>query len=483
MFFREIFRQDFKLYHSAHQSHIQYIVDVPEDVESIHIHFNYGPILEKEVNALRRALNKEGLSPDQLEEDEGFRNLLTLSVNDSKGFRGAHHYFNDQQEIILSDKDSSLGFIDREVMAGRYEIIVSAHGLFSDFIEGSIRVEIETAKQHQPKQTIVLPRLEKKEQAKERPLVKQPKTYKVELHAHTTHSDASQTAQQLIERAEAEEIDWLAVTDHNTTTGIEEILENNYISKLKLIPGMEYTTFYGHFLVHGELPHLEYNWSEVGRFNLDHILQQLKEEKVNITIAHPYDSGNPYCTGCRFDYQLESLENVDSLEIWNSPNPTQSKSNQQAYLRWVNLLSEGHEIAATAGRDWHGDTSGETIAFNYVTAEEDAKLEDMLLSLNLGRSYVSLGPTFNKLVINDQYHLGARLAERVDSVVVDIEIEGAPTGTQLLIYNEFDLKEIIQLEQETIHFEIPVKGDRLIRFELREENHNLLTATNPIYFA
>ena len=34
-------------------------------------------------------------------------------------------------------------------------------------------------------------------------------------------------------------------------------------------------------------------------------------------------------------------------------------SNIDAYAKWVSLLQEGHEIAASCGRDWHTETSAQ----------------------------------------------------------------------------------------------------------------------------
>ena len=83
------------------------------------------------------------------------------------------------------------------------------------------------------------------------------------------------------------------------------------------------------------------------------IFEKLKEKQVYITIAHPFDGGNPFCTGCRWEYILENLKFVDAIEVWNSTNPHQSLSNEDAFYKWTQLLKQGYEIAASSGRDWH----------------------------------------------------------------------------------------------------------------------------------
>ena len=99
---------------------------------------------------------------------------------------------------------------------------------------------------------------------------------------------------------------------------------------------------------------------------MNQYLRKLKEEKVYITIAHPFDGGNPFCTGCRWEYMLENLKFVDAIEVWNGTNPHQSLSNEDAFYQWTRLLKQGYEIAASSGRDWHDLYPGEEIAYTYI---------------------------------------------------------------------------------------------------------------------
>lgn len=63
--------------------------------------------------------------------------------------------------------------------------------------------------------------------------------YKVDLHTHTTASDGQYTPTELVSKAKDCGIDVLAVTDHDTTDGVEEALAAGKAAGLTVFPGLE----------------------------------------------------------------------------------------------------------------------------------------------------------------------------------------------------------------------------------------------------
>ena len=76
------------------------------------------------------------------------------------------------------------------------------------------------------------------------------KFLRLELHNHTTESDASITCSELLDYMAQDHVDAFALTDHNTISGHPkmEALLRDYPSPIQCIYGMEYTTYYGHIL-------------------------------------------------------------------------------------------------------------------------------------------------------------------------------------------------------------------------------------------
>ncbi len=65
---------------------------------------------------------------------------------------------------------------------------------------------------------------------------------KVDLHLHTTASDGALTPSELVREASAHGLECIAVTDHDSTNGIEEALEEGLRQGVQVIPGIEMST-------------------------------------------------------------------------------------------------------------------------------------------------------------------------------------------------------------------------------------------------
>lgn len=490
-----VLRQDFTMYHNSHQTHTTYAFETPPGVASMVIRFHYDPIRVTDYQSLERSLIKEGLDTAIIDDETQFRNLLTLSLNDPSGFRGAHHYFNQNQSIDLSEDAASLGFLAGTIEAGRWEVIVSHHGLFSETVKGSIEVEVVFQDTYQFGYPRPLAGIQGPARVMERePIGEQYSELSfrtAELHAHTTHSDAIQTLEELITQAEDMEIEWLALTDHNTISSAIEAQQRDV--DVNIIPGIEFTTFFGHLLLHGPLEHLRINWTEFGRRGLQEFLQEAKNLPMAITIAHPFDTGNPYCTGCRWDFILSNLDGVHGIEVWNSPNPTESQSNQKAYETWVGLLAQGHEIAASAGHDWHRPLGADEVAARtHLLLSGDASLSEVIEAIQLGRSYTTLRPKIGSWVLNDKWQVGDRIPRGVldpdSSISLELELDGIEVGDTLQVWNQSDLLIDLHLntrnrEEDYLEISIPIKvnNNKLIRLEIRNKSNDIVCFTNPIY--
>ena len=68
----------------------------------------------------------------------------------------------------------------------------------------------------------------------------------IDLHTHSTASDGSCTPSEIITLAAEQQLSAVALTDHDTTDGIEEFLESaSAFPALEAIPGVELSTRYG----------------------------------------------------------------------------------------------------------------------------------------------------------------------------------------------------------------------------------------------
>jgi len=71
----------------------------------------------------------------------------------------------------------------------------------------------------------------------------------LELHCHTTYSDGSLTPEQLVSTAKKKGVRALAITDHDTLSGIDEAIAFAG-NDLEIVPGVELSTVYNECSLH-----------------------------------------------------------------------------------------------------------------------------------------------------------------------------------------------------------------------------------------
>ena len=98
---------------------------------------------------------------------------------------------------------------------------------------------------------------------------------KYDLHMHTSFSDGEYSPQKLIERAYAENIEVISITDHDTVKAYKQ-LEKEKFECIKIIPGIEISTRTACF-------EEEYALHILG-YNIDIHSQKLNEELNNLEI-------------------------------------------------------------------------------------------------------------------------------------------------------------------------------------------------------
>lgn len=73
---------------------------------------------------------------------------------------------------------------------------------------------------------------------------------KIDLHVHSTYSDGTFTPAELVHEAQKNGLSAMALTDHDTTSGISEAIQAASGTSLEIIPGVELSTDYSGQEVH-----------------------------------------------------------------------------------------------------------------------------------------------------------------------------------------------------------------------------------------
>ena len=98
---------------------------------------------------------------------------------------------------------------------------------------------------------------------------------KIDLHTHSTASDGLYTPAELIKHASEAGLSIIALTDHDTTNGLEEALGAGQARQIEVIPGIEVNTDHANSEVHVLGYFLEYQQAAFQR-----TLQTLRDMRV-----------------------------------------------------------------------------------------------------------------------------------------------------------------------------------------------------------
>lgn len=167
---------------------------------------------------------------------------------------------------------------------------------------------------------------------------------KFEPHLHTLHSDGADTVADMFEACHGAGYDAVALTDHNTLSGLPEAVEAAARLGLILVPGVEVTTFRGHAVVLGveRVP----EWRDLETRGMDALAAEVRRQGGVLSVAHPAALGSPCCSGCAWEWPIEP-RSIDYWEIFNDPGP------DVPLAMWRELLGAGGRVAPAAAGDVH----------------------------------------------------------------------------------------------------------------------------------
>lgn len=316
-----------------------------------------------------------------------------------------------------------------------------------------------------------------------------------EMHCHTKHSDGSFLVSELLHDAAAYGYEGIALTDHNVVTGLLEITPEMKKETVRVIPGIEWTTFFGHMLVLGCDRFVD--WRFVTPDTIDDALQEIKSVNGVAGVAHPWEIGEPLMCGCHWEFRVTRWDLMSYVEIWSGDDPHARTKNDLA-LPWYNdLLNKGHHLAITAGRDWHGrDKEGASpvLTATFLGFDGEVDEENALNAIRAGRTFVTLGPIlrlegtqFDKpfgigdVIAPRQMRLNVALDEMPDKKFATIN--DARVQTVRVTANGETLTEMPWKEGGvTIETDAPAGWFRVeLHGTYRGDREGLLTMSSPIY--
>jgi predicted metal-dependent phosphoesterase TrpH len=97
---------------------------------------------------------------------------------------------------------------------------------------------------------------------------------RIDLHAHSNRSDGTFTPRELVRLAAERELDVVALTDHDTTDGLDEAFAQGASSGVEVVPGVEFSAEFDRTSVH-----VLCYWMDVRNEGLQAELRRLRDDR------------------------------------------------------------------------------------------------------------------------------------------------------------------------------------------------------------
>lgn len=308
-----------------------------------------------------------------------------------------------------------------------------------------------------------------------------------ELHCHTVHSDGAFQVTELLEAARADHLALIALTDHNTFSGHEELDD----SLLPAIKGIEWTTYFGHMLVLGAKEFVD--WRDAVPNNIDEKINAVRAAGGIVGIAHPFQMGSPVCTGGRWEFNIKNWNHVDYMEIWHEDLMGVKSENEKSPALWTSLLDKGYKIAATYGRDWHRPEKSGHYGCTYIDIDGEINAANAIRALRLGKTVVSTGAKFFFRVHRhgNTYSIGdtVRKGTYTFSFFTDLHSRSKNAGEESIKYKTIRIvtnssKIVLETRFDERHVRLKLEKNHWYRAELWgtvDGESKPLAITSPIY--
>lgn len=243
-----------------------------------------------------------------------------------------------------------------------------------------------------------------------------PGWYRGDLHLHTGHSDGSCDSMadrrvpcplfRTLEAAAASGLDFVAVTEHNTSTHSAALAEAQpYFDRMLLIPGREITTFYGHFNIFGISSAIDFRIAPGTGVSFNAIADEVHRLGGIVSINHPGLPSGEICMGCGWTMDRATFAppvdyaKADAVEVVNGSGTAAADNNAEGLVSgipfWADRLGEGIALAPLGGSDNHDpDRDGLGRVGAPVTVIEAADLTPAALfeGIRRGRTFVVVDP-------------------------------------------------------------------------------------------
>ena len=308
-----------------HQTYVTLPFQVPEGVERITVDFAYTGKAE--------------------------RTTIDLGLFDPQGFRGWSG--GNKARFTISGTDATPSYLPGAIQPGEWRLLLGVPNIRAKSKATYVaRIWFERAGDAPVANAASL-----------RP---EARWYRGDFHVHSGHSDGTCRSRlgvvvpcpvfRILQEAAARGLDFVALTDHNTTSHFQTIAElQPWFDDLLVLPGREITTFQGHANLFGPTAFVDFRLGSSGVPDFDALLNGLGAGGL-VVINHPALPSGEFCMGCGWTAKTD-WSRVDAIEVINGGAVAaaggKADTGMSGLAFWESLLTRGFRITAIGGSDSH----------------------------------------------------------------------------------------------------------------------------------
>ncbi|WP_127791887.1 CehA/McbA family metallohydrolase [Agromyces sp. LHK192] len=329
---------------------------------------------------------------------------IDLGCDGAAGWRGWSG--GARTDYVIARDDATPGYLPGEPEPGEWNVVLGLHRVPAQGVDVDVEITIPASRPVPP-----IPDAAPATRAvrgSDRGLPAEPGLtwFAGDFHGHTIHSDGRLPIGGLAALGVASGLDFLAVTDHNTTSHHAHLPAEGAKHGITLLPGQEVTTHLGHANAFGDIGFIDF------RRPAQEWVDEVERRGGVLSINHPI-SGD-----CSWVHRLE--RRPAAVELWHATWYLELIST--APFSWFRTWPEGATLLG--GSDFHmlEEPQRPGTPTTWVAAE-DASAEAILEGVRAGRTAITGTGSFDGQVLMPQL-MGVPALVRLGGDVVAVDAEG-----------------------------------------------------------
>lgn len=313
-------------------------------------------------------------------------NILDWGLVDASGaFRGWGG--GNEEDAVVGEQAASRSYLAGPISPGKWQIVVGKAQIKETPAKFSIQVTLRDT-------ATLPPQTERAPYQAPAPLSQETRWYAGDFHVHSVESgDARPPLDEVATFAKGRGLDFVLLSDHNTTSQLDfYAAAQKKHSDFLFLPGVEFTTYWGHANAIGSTQYVDDKTELPGR-SITGAVEQFHAQGALFSINHPTLDVGDACIGCAWTQDLP-VEQMDAVEIGTGKFGILVDT---AVELWDELCDQGRHLTPLGGSDDHKAGVDESALQSPIGSPttmvhaSELSVQGIIAAVRDGRTVVKLG--------------------------------------------------------------------------------------------